>query len=294
MYTQFFGNFLLNNKLVTPAQLSEAIELKKTTRLKLGVLAINAGYMTSQQVDEVHCMQQRVDKRIGDIAVDMGFMTAAQVDELLSSQKTGYLLLGQALVDRGYMSNAQFESAIKDYKDKYKMSEKDLTSEQTDGMKSLIAEFYHFDSVENAEVLIEYTTLLFKNVVRFIGDDFTPSEAAIVSSFKMLNLSAQNILGEYSAVTAFGADDDAYAGFASRFAGERLCIGDEFTCATVGEFLNLHNGLFTVNMSNEKEVELELTPQTFSKDAVLNVEKSAFCIPLVFPFGTINFLIGLK
>ena len=58
MFTQFFGNYLLNQRLVSPEQLTEALELQKTTRLKLGVLAINAGYMTAAQVDEVHNAQQ--------------------------------------------------------------------------------------------------------------------------------------------------------------------------------------------------------------------------------------------
>ena len=53
MFTQLFGNYLINKNIVTPAQLSEAIKVKNTTRLKLGVLAINAEYMNSTQVEEV-------------------------------------------------------------------------------------------------------------------------------------------------------------------------------------------------------------------------------------------------
>lgn len=75
MFTQFFGSFLLNRKIVSPANLRVALEKKDTTRVKLGVLAINAGYMTAKQVDAVHKKQATVDKRIGDIAVDMGYLT---------------------------------------------------------------------------------------------------------------------------------------------------------------------------------------------------------------------------
>ena len=93
MFTQFFGSYLLNRKIVSPANLRVALEKKDTTRVKLGVLAINAGYMTAKQVDAVHKKQATVDKRIGDIAVDMGYLTEAQVEELLSRHKTGCLLL---------------------------------------------------------------------------------------------------------------------------------------------------------------------------------------------------------
>ena len=65
MFTQFFGNYLLNHGLVTSQQLSRALTDQKNTRAKLGVLAINAGYMTPEQVDAVHTEQQRVDMRMG-------------------------------------------------------------------------------------------------------------------------------------------------------------------------------------------------------------------------------------
>lgn len=294
MYAQFFGNFLLNSKIITPQQLAEAIELKKTTRLKLGVLAINAGYMNSEQVESVHKMQQRVDKRIGDIAVELGYMTTEQVDNLLSAQKTGYLLLGQALVDKGYMSNSQFEAAINEYKSKYKVSDKDLSGEHSESIKNLITEFYHFGAAEGDEACTEYATLMFKNIVRFIGDDFTPLEVSIATNFKCENIVTQNIEGKISFFTALEANDDAFVGFASRFAEEQLEPNTEMTDAAMGEFLNLQNGLFTVNMSNDKEIELELTPQVTEKNISLSLEASVFCVPLVFPFGTINFIIGTK
>ena len=75
MFTQFFGNYLLHQQLVSPEHLSEVLQSMKTTRLKLGVLAINAGYMTAEQVEKAHTEQQRVDKRIGEVMVDMGFLT---------------------------------------------------------------------------------------------------------------------------------------------------------------------------------------------------------------------------
>lgn len=38
MFTQFFGSYLLNKKIVSPANLRVALEKKDTTRVKLGVL----------------------------------------------------------------------------------------------------------------------------------------------------------------------------------------------------------------------------------------------------------------
>ena len=51
--------------------------------------------------------------------------------------------------------------------------------------------------------------------------------------------------------------------FAERFAKESFTEVDDFVNATAGEFLNVNDGLFVVNESNEHGVELTLTPQEF-------------------------------
>ena len=61
MFAQFFGGYLLNKGLVSSQDLTTAIEDKKNTRMRLGVLAINAGLMTAQQVEHVNITQQSVD-----------------------------------------------------------------------------------------------------------------------------------------------------------------------------------------------------------------------------------------
>ena len=54
MFSQFFGNYLLNKGLVSPEWLDDALSKQKDTRLKRGVLAVDAGIMTAAQVDMVH------------------------------------------------------------------------------------------------------------------------------------------------------------------------------------------------------------------------------------------------
>lgn len=292
MFTQFFGNYLLNKKLVSSWQLAEALSLQKTTRLKLGVMAINAGYMTAAQVDEVHNEQQRVDKRIGDIAVSMGYLTEAQVNELLSSQKTGHLLLGQALVDKGYMTNSQFESALKDYKHNNSLTDADFSTNQGEKVSDLISNFYHFNALNNSTVFTEYVSLFLKNIIRFIGDDFTPLEGKIISNYHTSWFAAQEVRSEYNTFTAIDTDENSFITFAGRYADESFTQNDEYTQASIGEFLNLNNGLFTVNMSNDHQLELELTPQTISLGKTFATEGVIFTVPICFSFGTITLLLS--
>lgn len=291
MFTQFFGNYLLNKGLVSASQLSDALSVQKQTRLKLGVLAINAGYMTAEQVDMVHAAQQKVDKRIGDIACEMGFLTEEKVMELLRSQGAAHLQLGQALVDSGAMTNAQFADALKGYKTENSLNDVDFTDPNGEKLNDIIAAFYRFDGEDKGELLTEYVTLLFKNIIRFIGDDFTPLAFEKLPSVRVNFSAKQAMNGALVCSTYLEAPEQAYISFATRYAGEDIVEPDEMADASCGEFLNLHNGLYCVNISNERDMEIKLEPQDYIRSE--SISGPVYRIPLVFPFGTVNFLITL-
>lgn len=292
MFTQFFGNYLLHNGLVSSENLSEALQSMKSTRLKLGVLAINAGYMTAAQVEKAHIEQQRVDKRIGDVMVEMGFLTKDQVEELLKTQPSGHLLLGQALVDKGYMTNEQFENALTTYKTENSISDSDLADGSDKASKKLVEHFYTFGINNNSAYMTNYVSLLFKNLIRFIGDDFTPLDATAVTA-PIKNCVVQKMGGGIDAVTVIAADDNTMVAFASRFAKEELTEKDEYTQACVSEFINLNNGLFAVNMSNDNNIEVKLQPQYVCEEFAVDEINSACVIPFCFPFGTVNFIVKM-
>lgn len=294
MFAQFFGGYLLNKKLVTSADLTQAFEDKKHTRMRLGVLAINAGLMTADQVEHVNITQQSVDKRFGDLAVELGYVTDEQVDKLLSQQPTEYLLLGQTLVNNGVLTNAQFEQAIKDYKTDNELTDSDLEGSQNESLSKLVTEFYHLEEAANARMLSEYVTMMFKNIIRFIDGDFTPLEAMVIREFDAETLIEQRITGTYDAVTCITADKDVYSEFAKRFAGDSFGDITGLENETVGEFLNVVNGLFAVNQSNEGGAELTMTPQKATENSKVTFEKPAFCIPVVFSFGEVDFIISAE
>lgn len=294
MFAQFFGAFLLNNRLVSPEALAQAIDDKKNTRMRLGVLAINAGLMTSEQVEHVNVAQQSVDKRFGDLAVDLGYLTEADVENLLSQQPTDYLLLGQTLVNNGLLSNAEFESAISQYKAEYQLSDDDISGNQNDKLAALINSFYHFDTAENARVYTDYVTLLFKNLIRFIGDDFTPLEATVVKNTDADYIVRQKICGKYNADICIASSESEYISLAERFSKETFTEVNDFVDATAGEFLNVTNGLFVVNESNENGIELSLEPQELIRSSSIAFDHPAFCIPVTFSFGEIEFIISIS
>lgn len=293
MFAQFFGAYLLNNGLVSPEALAQAIDDKVNTRMRLGVLAMNAGLMNADQVEHVNVAQQSVDKRFGDLCVEFGYLTNDDVEKLLAEQPTDYLLLGQTLVNNGSLSNSDFEQAISQYKKEYQLSDDDISANQNDKISGMVKEFYHFNTAEQARVYTDYVTLFFKDIIRFIGDDFTPLEADVVKAVEGEYIVKQNIKGKYNAEICIVCGHDEYISLAERFAKESFNEVNDFVDATVGEFLNVNNGLFIVNESNENGTELNLDPQEFYRNQSVKLLADGFLIPVTFSFGEVEFVVSI-
>lgn len=288
MFTQFFGNYLLSKNYITTEQLAKALLKQKETRVKLGVLAINAGYMTAKQVDEIHAMQMKTDKRFGDLACEIGYINGEQLLSLLAQQKTSHLLLGQTLIDLGYISNEEFEHALNSYLRKHAITDIDFTDTQNDKVEDIIQKFYQFNTYDNAKVYIDYVSLLFKNIIRFVGDDFIPLEAKTIKQHQGDWIILQEISGPIKATTAISADEKSFLAFASRCANETFTENNEYAQAAVADFLNLHNGLFAVNTSIAQQGELDIHPQDIKHNSSVTFDRETFLIPVAFSFGTIQ------
>lgn len=284
MFTQLFGYYLLEQGKVSPAQLQAALEVKSRTKVRLGALAIDAGYMTAPQVERVHAEQKRLDKRFGDIAVSLGFITGSQVDELLGKQKSADIVLGQALIDLGFLSNSEFADCLSSYK-----ASGSFYQEGMDDSVLLreLSDIFELNNIQDRGFYLDYLLLLTRNLVRFVGDDFVFVGRAIPGRFDLL--SSQEITGDVSAYTAICGNTGEFSAFASRYAQETL----EDTLLlqdSVGEFLNLQNGLLAVDLSINRDVELGLTPPVFDAGSELTVE-DGLAVVLLFSFGQLNLIL---
>ena len=291
MYTQLFGHYLLNNGVIDADELHAALTAMSRIKAKLGAAAIDAGYMTADQVEEVHEAQHTVDKRFGDIAVEKGFLTEEQVRSLLSKQKNANLVLGQALIDFGFITNKQFEDALFDYKKRFSLISGESEEER---MENEMIEILGINNMQDSEFYAEYILLFIRNLIRFLGDDFSFSGVSRGVTVSMNYASSQDITGPISAHVVLGGTERGFIGIAARYAGENLMEIDGYTKACVGELLNLQNGLYAVNASNTKNVELDLTPQESEENIMLNVPENGIAVSLSFSFGDIKIAVIKK
>ncbi|MFT5871550.1 MAG: CheY-specific phosphatase CheX [Clostridium sp.] len=288
MFSQYFGQYLLTEKYLTAEQLKAALEYQHSVRLKLGVLAINAGYMNAQQASEVHQMQAKADKRFGELAVDMAYLKEEQVEELLSSQRFGHLLLAQALIDKNYMSLDEFEKAIYEYKKKYNISECQFDALQRDNVDEIINIYVNLDEDKYGKVIKHYIALFMRNVIRFIDSEVYTNKIMKVKQCKTKCAVSQRIKNSINLQTYINAEEEVFALIASKYAEEELSIVDEMTKDSVGEFLNLNNGLYLVGMS-DMGIELDMESQSVAFDKTVD---STYVLPIELPFGRMELIIA--
>lgn len=295
MYAQFFGNYLLSHDLISKEQLLAAMEQKNTKRPKLGTIAMHAGYMSASEVEHIHILQTHQDRKFGELAIEVGILTPEQVDELLCAQVPDYLALGQALVDAHVIDNYELERLIIEYISENEIYDLDNAEDSKEKVEQL---FRHYlagnEDAEDNNVELMYCSLLFNNLVRFIGDDFTPVLGTRIIEYPKNFCVSQAISGKYNIKMFIDMPEETCIEFASRYVGEEFYDFDEYVEAAVADFANLHNGLFCVNVSNTDNIELLLDPPVTEDGMLLFFENTAFLIPIIYPFGTVNFIFEIS
>lgn len=291
MYTQFLGNYLLQKGLATQDQLFNAMSRLSQTHIKLGTIAIHEGLMTAKEVDECLYVQTREDKRFGEIAIQRGYLTDDQVTELLSKQTPDYILLGQNLVEDNVFSYEELERILFDYRNDTELYDLSLDVENREIIEALISKFFFVAEMPVEESNVMYLELMFNSLIRFVGEDFSPLTPMVLDEYPITFGVSQAITSGREYITHIDCDRDTAMAFASRYAKEEFSEFDEYVIAALEDFLNLHNGLFIVNVSNSTSKNISLAPPEITMDGVISGPNKCVDFPVAYPFGTIHLII---
>jgi CheY-specific phosphatase CheX len=291
MFSVFFGQFLLNEGLIDTEQLNKLLSVSKETRVKLGVLAINSGLMTADNVNHVNELQGKMDKRFGEIAIDQGYLTEPELELLLNVQSSEHLKLSQTLVDAKLMTIEEVAQALDAYKSKYSLSDEAFEAFKDGKARTIIDTYLDFKNDSFTDLYKEYISLFYKNVTRFVDANLRIEQVEIIDEKSYEVIIKQDITGPRRIYTGFAGTSQTMIRFASNYADEVFDTLDDYAQDALGEFLNLNNGLYLVNLSNYG-VDLSLQIQTLEKNYSISANK-VYCIPFFTSFGRIDLLISL-
>jgi CheY-specific phosphatase CheX len=286
MFSQFFAQYILNKGLLTPVQVQEALESKRATQVKLGVLAINQKFLSAAQVEEIYRLQHTIDKRFGEIALDEGYLTEEQLITLLDTQENGHLNFGQTLIDKGFMNLEQLEHALDGYK---RESNLDQRSDLLQVKESIRAQLNFSQEDKNMELYYDYISLFLRAIARFL--DTNP---LLISAMHQQEQDrwfvSQSMTGDVTLHSGFTAEDRVLLELARRYSNEEISEINELAIDSIGEFLNVANGLFCINLSN-MGLDLDLYPQTVSKGTAF-WGKSNYAVAIDTSFGRIDLVMS--
>lgn len=290
MFNQFFGQFLLQRELLTPQQLCAIFEKESSARVKLGMLAIDKSLMTPDQVEEVHRLQKVMDKRFGEVAILKGYLSPAQVESLLQTQSMRHLSLSQAILEHGYLSLGQLTAALEEYKNASVISGA-KSADDFDEIAWLLLDFKD-STEEQKELYYTYAGLFLRNIVRFLQASpvLAGSDEAFAGQTQGWAVSQIIEMDGRKLLTGLVLSEDALITLASRYSGELLTTANPLALDSTAEFLNVHNGTFSINLSNTGN-DVIMLPQKIEQSPYYAVHRG-YSVSVVVPFGQIQLLIA--
>jgi CheY-specific phosphatase CheX len=116
MAVKFFGQFLVEQGIITRDALLNAIDLQDKNNLKLGEMAVTMGLITPTDIQRAHNAQMSKDMKLGDLLVEMGLLTLVQLNDIIIRQKNTHLYIGEALVQIGALTGDQLQNHLDAFK----------------------------------------------------------------------------------------------------------------------------------------------------------------------------------
>lgn len=264
MFGVYFGKYLEDKGILTSEQYHSIMAECKTSRVKLGLLAVEEGAMTEAQAEEVNTLQQMQDRRFGDIAVEKGYLTEEQVSVLLERQADSYLLFVQALVERNILELDQIQKEINTYKKEERMTALDIEALKSGDVDRIVPIFTKGNDIP--DLVKEYVALTARNFVRFIDANFRVEPVEKVSEYDSSFVAAQEITGDKEIFTGYCGEGQGIKVIAENFAKEIFEHIDIDVLDAACEFLNCNNGLYVTALSH-KDMDLDMLPPIMKETA---------------------------
>ena len=169
----------------------------------------------------------------------------------------------------------------------------ELNEENRNDFHRLIEDFSIISETAIPDFGKSYLELLFNNFARYIGDDFSTLPPSTCTEFATDCCVSQMIEGPYKVNTYFNMDEATALAFAERYSGDTYTEVDEYVMASIEDLLNLHNGLFIVNASNEDMHTLSIGVIGQHPNTIIAFDKITYLFPICYPFGIIYFIMEI-
>jgi CheY-specific phosphatase CheX len=271
MAVKFFGQFLVENNLVSREALLKAIDLQEQKNLKFGEMAISTGYVTREEIERAHNAQLSKDMKLGDLLVDMGILTLRQLDEIVTRQQNTHLYIGEALVQGGALSSDQLQKHL----DAFKQDQAPYVSERIDLP----------DGIADCLVWEMTADLTYKMITRILGLTFRPGKCRVVETVDAnFMMAALDLAGDVEARYIISVSEGVQKEIAKAILREESADGESIEVLedTVMEFVNVVCGNVAAKASQMGKV-MNINPPVTIHPPATGLQVPTGSIALSFP-----------
>lgn len=138
-----------------------------------------------------------------------------------------------------------------------------------------------------------YIKKLILSILLYVDSNITVGNIRFTDSYDLTHEISQEITGVPSAYSALDGEIRALTAFAEAYSSFGIAEYDEVCKEVLLDFLNLHNGLFVVDLSEGQICELSLSVPKSNGQKVISspIQGKVTVIPVNFSYGTVNFLL---
>ncbi len=275
MFTQLFGKYLVEEKIITQEQNRAIHDQLNQTRVKLGTIAVADGVLTDKQVEEINHLQTQQDKRFGDIAIELEYITEKQLDDMLAKQGNTSMKYYQLLNENYNITINDIEICARGFQAKYGFTDNELESIKNDDYTTLLS----FFALVRDKLITDLAGLVMRNLTRFVTSDFYFGRMKKTSDYSYSNLAGQKTVGSSAIYLGFATKEDpeGVVELAKDYAKGVTISGSDEVYDALCEFANLNNGLLASELSKHEEFSDMNPPQVFLGQAI---KGTAYIMPI--------------
>ena len=199
MFSQFFGNYLLENQKITAEQFSSCMKYIAENQVKLELIAEHEGLLSREQADDLSSLQKQSDKAFGDLAVEKGYLTESDVNYLLDHQANPYLIFIQALEENNCLNRSEIDDCLASFQKDNDFSDSVMQAIQEGNIEQLLPAF-----VDTEDTLyLDLIGLALRTIVRFISSYICIGKGSFTNSLPAKYAAYQRIIGDYEGFLGF-------------------------------------------------------------------------------------------
>lgn len=290
MFANIFGNYLVKKKSITADEFLSIKMLLDRTRVKLGLIAVSEKLMTPEQAEEVNRKQQQQDRKFGDIAISLGYLSDVQVERLLALQGNHYMRFCQSAIDKEIMTLEQIEGNLDYFRKENGFTFADMEAIKSGDVDRILPLF--LPEIPDGP-FVDLLAVTFRCINRLASDDISLKRGYTTSNYKTGAVAMQEIIGDYNVINAFSGDDKGILAIAEAFAKQFFDAVNVSALDSVGEFINICDGLFATTKSDEG-MYLNLMPPVLSKDPLEINGSTVMVIPIFINQQPLDWIVSLK